>query len=212
MRGGVTLPAIAGGGRGGVVAPSGAGSRRGSLASLTGSTASFKKPKEAQTKLAHIRFQPASPGQVLQMAAFLGVDPSKEFYLLPTVKRAVAAPFPSDWAVGHDQQGEVYYYNKYTMKVMAVHPLSDVFIGWVQEERRLKEEELAAATRERCEPLSVNKQPPNHAYGPNVASQGLCASRNLCPPILRPKRAVLYLVDSGRIVALFAGRRARGRT
>ncbi len=39
-------------------------------------------------------------------------QPAKEAYLLPIVRRAVLAPFPEDWAVGHDQLGELYYYNK----------------------------------------------------------------------------------------------------
>lgn len=62
------------------------------------------------------------------MAKFLGVDSKKEFYLLPVVRRAVVAPFPRDWDVGHDRLGKIYYFNKYTMKVMDVHPLSDVFL------------------------------------------------------------------------------------
>lgn len=99
-----------------------------------------KKIKEQRT----IVFQPCSPGQVLEMAKFLGVDSKKEFYLLPVVRRAVVAPFPRDWDVGHDRLGKIYYFNKYTMKVMDVHPLSDVFLEWVEDERKRKQEDDAA--------------------------------------------------------------------
>jgi len=34
------------------------------------------------------------------MAGFLGVDATREFYLLPVVRRAVVAPFPIDWGLG----------------------------------------------------------------------------------------------------------------
>ena len=47
-----------------------------------------------------IRFSPCSPGQIIEMCQYLGVDPDQEFYLLPVVRRAVVAPFPQDWAVG----------------------------------------------------------------------------------------------------------------
>jgi len=159
-KGSLKLPAIAPGVR---ASPGGGGPNGGSFKGLPGvgggsfkgslgaNGTSEKRQKSGHVPRAVIKFQPASPGQVLEMAAFLGVDSGREFYLLPTVKRAVAAPFPSDWAVGEDQNGEVYYYNKFTMKVIAVHPLSDAFIGWVQEERKLKEEELAAFMREREE-------------------------------------------------------------
>ena len=47
-----------------------------------------------------IRFSPCSPGQIIEMCKFLGVDSDREFYLLAVVRRAVVAPFPEDWAVG----------------------------------------------------------------------------------------------------------------
>lgn len=84
----------------------------------------------------HIKFSPCSPGEIIEMAQYLGVDPNREFYLLPVVRRAVVAPFPQDWAVGADRLGNSYYYNKYTMKVIASHPLSELFIDWVVASRQ----------------------------------------------------------------------------
>jgi hypothetical protein len=47
-----------------------------------------------------IRFSPCSPGHIIEMCKYLGVNPDREFYLLSVVRRAVVAPFPQDWAVG----------------------------------------------------------------------------------------------------------------
>lgn len=47
-----------------------------------------------------IRFSPCSPGHIIEMCKYLGVNPDRQFYLLPVVRRAVVAPFPQDWAVG----------------------------------------------------------------------------------------------------------------
>jgi len=52
------------------------------------------------TQTQAIKFSPCSPGQIIEMAGFLGVDATREFYLLPVVRRAVVAPFPIDWGLG----------------------------------------------------------------------------------------------------------------
>eukprot|EP00960_Hanusia_phi_P038624 753522-Hanusia_phi.AAC.1 len=50
------------------------------------------------------------------MATYLGVDWTKEFYLLPIVRKAIVAPFPVDWEISKDRYGKVYYHNKLTYK------------------------------------------------------------------------------------------------
>eukprot|EP00291_Cryptomonas_curvata_P026806 CAMPEP_0172168654 /NCGR_PEP_ID=MMETSP1050-20130122/10268_1 /TAXON_ID=233186 /ORGANISM="Cryptomonas curvata, Strain CCAP979/52" /LENGTH=334 /DNA_ID=CAMNT_0012839621 /DNA_START=320 /DNA_END=1321 /DNA_ORIENTATION=- len=69
------------------------------------------------------------------MAKLLGVDAEREFYLLNLVRKAVIAPFPQDWSVGVDRNGETYYYNLYTHKVITAHPLSEVFLDWIETSR-----------------------------------------------------------------------------
>jgi hypothetical protein len=87
-----------------------------------------------------IKFSPCSPGQVLTMAKLLGVDAEQEFYLLNLVRKAVIAPFPQDWSVGVDRNGETYYYNLYTHKVITSHPLSEVFLDWIETSRSQHDE------------------------------------------------------------------------
>lgn len=55
------------------------------------------------------------------------------------------APFPEDWAVGHDQMGEVYYYNKFSMKVISVHPMSEYFLDAIDDARKRDQEERELA-------------------------------------------------------------------
>ena len=88
-----------------------------------------------------LKFSHCSPKQIIEMSGYLGVDPAREFYLLPVVRRAVVAPFPDDWAVGVDRVGVQYCYNKYTMRVINSHPLSERFIDWIAESRLRKAEE-----------------------------------------------------------------------
>lgn len=57
-----------------------------------------------------IKFSPCSPGQIIEMSKFLGVDPDREFYLLAVVRRAVVAPFPEDWAVGAPEMRRVAFF------------------------------------------------------------------------------------------------------
>ena len=55
------------------------------------------------------------------------------------------APFPEDWAIGHDQMGEVYYYNKFSMKVISVHPMSEYFLDAIDDARKRDKEERELA-------------------------------------------------------------------
>ena len=82
------------------------------------------------------------------MSKLLGVDAEHEYYLLPLVRKAITTPFPQDWAVGVDRTGETYYYNLYTHKVITSHPLSDVFLDWIDNARRQHEDSVKNLTDE----------------------------------------------------------------
>jgi hypothetical protein len=114
-----------------------------------------------------IKFSPCSPGQIIEMAKYLGVDPFREFYLLTVVRRAVIAPFPHDWAVGEDRLGNPYYYNKYTMKVINSHPLSEVFIDWVASSRQqlIDETELRRKDADDDEEIQMDMGTPWLRFG-----------------------------------------------
>lgn len=91
-------------------------------------------------------------------------------YLLPIVKRAVTAPFPEDWSVGHDQMGEVYYFNKYSMKVITVHPMSDYFLDAIDDARRREK-----AERERADAaVSPAPQPTGAEQAEHVSVSMTC--------------------------------------
>jgi len=127
------------------VKDAGANPKSTSTLKSTSSTKAKGGGTDKVAKAKSIRFHPCSPGQILQMAKLLGVKPDKETYLLPIVKRAVLAPFPEDWMVGYDQMGEVYYYNKYSMKVINVHPMSDYFLDVIDDARARQEAERKRA-------------------------------------------------------------------
>mmetsp|Transcript_35052 Transcript_35052/g.109532 ORF Transcript_35052/g.109532 Transcript_35052/m.109532 type:complete len:596 (-) Transcript_35052:477-2264(-) len=110
------------------------------------SSQDMKLPKIAKvgSKNPKIMFSPCSPAEVIEMAEFLGVDWTKEFYLLPIVRKAIVAPFPVDWEISRDQYGKVYYHNKLTYKVISKHPFHDTFLEAIEDARKSHQNDLNA--------------------------------------------------------------------
>jgi hypothetical protein len=70
---------------------------------------------------------PATPEEIIEMAAYFGIDCSKEFYLLPIAKLAVEATLPHGWREEHDAENNRSIFLDPTGQVFENHPQDNEF-------------------------------------------------------------------------------------
>eukprot|EP00240_Pyramimonas_obovata_P013905 CAMPEP_0118955032 /NCGR_PEP_ID=MMETSP1169-20130426/59348_1 /TAXON_ID=36882 /ORGANISM="Pyramimonas obovata, Strain CCMP722" /LENGTH=208 /DNA_ID=CAMNT_0006902797 /DNA_START=71 /DNA_END=693 /DNA_ORIENTATION=- len=78
---------------------------------------------------------PPSPVEVRDMALYLKMSLKKEPELIWIAKQAVQVPLPPHWEE-HENNGQVFYYDKSSGKSQLKHPLDDYFFALVEEERK----------------------------------------------------------------------------
>ena len=70
---------------------------------------------------------PATPDEVKEMCAYLGIDLQREFFLLPVAKRAVEAPLPAQWREQRDEANDRSVFVDADGGIHERHPMDESF-------------------------------------------------------------------------------------
>ena len=78
-----------------------------------------------------------TPSDVLDMAAYLGIDTNEELWLLPLARDAVLAELPAGWVEKIDSNGEPYYIDSANGVTTSEHPTDNFYLQKVIEARKV---------------------------------------------------------------------------
>eukprot|EP00698_Gefionella_okellyi_P000507 TRINITY_DN10460_c0_g1_i1.p1 TRINITY_DN10460_c0_g1~~TRINITY_DN10460_c0_g1_i1.p1 ORF type:complete len:649 (-),score=110.03 TRINITY_DN10460_c0_g1_i1:1207-3153(-) len=84
---------------------------------------------------------PAIPAEVMEMAAYLGIDATTEQFALYIARLAVQAPLTDGWMQMNDDHGEVYYIDQASGERRNTHPLDHYFWQLLADERKAARED-----------------------------------------------------------------------
>eukprot|EP00656_Telonema_subtile_P037273 TRINITY_DN41453_c0_g1_i1.p1 TRINITY_DN41453_c0_g1~~TRINITY_DN41453_c0_g1_i1.p1 ORF type:complete len:315 (+),score=57.53 TRINITY_DN41453_c0_g1_i1:40-984(+) len=115
-------------------------------ASMGGASHPAEEPEE---EVGSSEPAPVTPEEVLDMAAYLGIDVPTEYDLLWIAKQAVIAPLPRDWDQFVDESGNPYFHSRLTGTVTRQHPSDRFFLDQIKDERQLKWQRQNAARAQR---------------------------------------------------------------
>lgn len=80
--------------------------------------------------------EPDVTNEVVEMAVQLGVRLLSERQLLWVVKKALECELPEGWTAKRDRDGRLYYFNRTSGDITWQHPLRDMFVKLVCEQRK----------------------------------------------------------------------------
>ncbi|EFJ49115.1 kinesin-like protein [Volvox carteri f. nagariensis] len=81
--------------------------------------------------------QPPAPQEILDMCAYLGINPSQDDpYILEVARLAISAPLPAHWVEAEDDDGNPMFTNQQTGESQPSHPLDPYFVEMIKRRRR----------------------------------------------------------------------------